>query len=126
MELRHYSKICFPQSIHGCRSLNGITHRPFNEFVVRPTCHMLYDATVTELTEGTSGSRRSVQCRFIQFPHHPQASFRSPCNTILMNTVKRSGNRVNFKPLKIYHYYGFKAALSNLLQNSEFLKVCNT
>ena len=115
-----------PQSIHGCCSQSGITHKPFKEFVVCPTCHTLFDPAVTELVEGTSTNRRSAQCKYVQFPHHPQERFRSACNTVLMNTVKRTRNRIDFKPRKVYCYYGIKLALSNLLENPDFLKDCNS
>lgn len=115
-----------PQSIHGCCSLTGITHKPFKEFIVCPTCHTLFDPAVTELVEGTSTNRRSARCKHVQFPHHPQQRFCSACNAVLMNEVKKTRNRIDFKPRKVYCYYGIKAALSNLLENFDFLKDCNS
>ena len=109
-----------PQSIHGCRSISGIAHKSFKEFTVCPTCHMLFDAEIRELVEGTGTNRRSVQCKYIQFPNHHQERFRRSCGAVLLNTVKKPGNRVEYKPRKVYCYYGIKEALSNLMENPEF------
>ena len=81
-----------PQSIHGCRSLVGISHKPFKEFPVCPACHMLFDTDIRKLVEGTGRNRRLVKCDYIKFPNHPQARFRMPCGTVLLSMVKQNGN----------------------------------
>ena len=115
-----------PQSMLGCRSLLGVAPKPFKEYTVCPKCHMLFDGEVSELLEGTGNNRRSGHCRHVQFPNHPQARFRDSCNTPLLNSVKRAGNRLDWKPRKVYCYYGIKSALSNLLERPEFLSLCNS
>lgn len=114
--------IHFPKSLYGCQSLIGIRHAPFKEFVVCPTCHLLYDPSIQQLTHGEN----SIKCKFIRFPHHPQARFRLPCNTTLMNRVKACDGKVKFRARKTFYYYGFKAALTYFLRRPGFLNICNS
>ena len=117
--------INLPLSLNGCRSLVGIKHRPYKEYVVCP-CHMLFDPEAPQLIKGTTANRRSVMCKNLMFPNHPQARFRMPCNTMLMNTVKKIGNKIDFRARKIYCYYGLKAALNHLLTRPALLSMCNS
>lgn len=91
-----------------------------------PACKILYESEIRELVEGTGTNRRSVKCDYIQFPNHPQARFRRPCGTPVLSTVKRGRKGLDFKPRKVYCYYGIKAALANLLKDPEFLRTCNS
>lgn len=119
--------IVTPLSIRGCHSLLGSNQMLFKEYVVCPTCHMLYfDPQLSTLVEGTTMNRKSALCKYVKFPNHPQLRLRSPCNTTLMNTIKNLGNKVSFKARKTYCYYGLKAALANLLCRPTFLNSCNT
>lgn len=116
----------FPKSLHGCQSLLGISHTSFKEYVVCSKCHSLFDPTVQKLIEGTGSNRRSIQCKFVSYPNHPQARFRAPCNTVLMRTVKTCKNTIKFRARKTFCYYGFKAALVNFLNRPGFLTACNS
>ena len=112
-----------PLSIHGCHSLTGSTYMPFKEVVVCPTCHMLYDPQVHMIIEGN----KSAKCTYVRYPHHTQMRFRTPCNTILMNTIKRGGrDTLVFRARKTYCYYGLKTALKHLLARPAFLSTCNS
>lgn len=71
-----------PASIQGCHSLVGSSHMPFKEYVVCPTCHLLYDPEVTPLTEGTTSNKRSVRCKYVKFPNHPREISKSPTSQI--------------------------------------------
>lgn len=48
------------------------------------------------------------------------------CGTVLLSMVKQNGNRFEYKPRKVYCFYGIKTALSNLLKNPDFLMMCNS
>ena len=87
---------------------------------------MLFDPEAHQLIEGTTANRRSVMCKNLMFPNHPQARFRMPCNTMLMNTVKKIGNKIDFRARKIYCYYRLKAALNHLLTRPALLSMCNS
>ena len=117
-------EIYLPQSIPGCYSYLQLNSTPFKEYTVCPTCHMLYDQEMQTLVTRTSTSYQSIACSFVEFPNHPQRRFRLPCNTVLLNNVKRRKEQV-FRPRKIYYYYGLKAALCTLVKRPNFLNICN-
>lgn len=121
--LQHVSS---PLSVQGSHSLIGCSQKPFKEFVVCPTCHLLYDLEVHPLIEGTTRNKESVKCKYIKFPDHTQLRFRMPCNTILMTNVIKGKSKQAFRARKTYCYYGLKAALAHLLNRPAFLTTCNT
>lgn len=125
-QLRDLQNIDFPVSIRGSYSLLNLSAAPYREFIVCPSCHLLYDSKPQSLIIGLSRQRESAKCSYVEFPEHPQRRFREKCNTALLCRVKRSGiNEVIFKPRRIYYYYGLKRALSILLNRKGFLKLCN-
>ena len=79
---------------------------------------MLFDSKLDQLIEGTAANRRSVQCKSVEFPNHTQSRFKTPCNTVLMNRVRRKGNKIDYKARKVYCYYGVKAALKGARTSS--------
>ena len=119
------SELNLPRSIHGCYSFMDLSENPFKEFIVCPSCNMLYGSAVHTLVHGTSSLRQSAKCSFIEFPNHPQRRFRLPCGTVLLNRVQKR-SQVSFKARKIYYYYGLQPALSILLNRPNFLTMCNS
>lgn len=113
-----------PQSIPGCYSYLQLNSTPYKEYTVCPTCQMLYDQELQALVTRTGTSYQSIACSFVEFPNHPQRRYRLPCNTILLNNVKRRKEHM-FRPRKIYYYYGLKAALCTLVKRPNFLDICN-
>ena len=111
----------FPQSIHGCYSFLDLQKNPYKEYIVCPSCHLLFDINVLSRT-----SRRleTIKCPFVEFPDHPHIRFRLPCNTTLFTQVQKKKG-LECKPHKTYYYYGLKAALKILLNRSNFLDFCN-
>ena len=111
----------FPQSIQGCYSFLNLEKKPYKEYIVCPSCHMLFNINTLSMT-----TRRleTIKCSFVEFPNHPQMHFRLPCNTTLFNQVQNKRGR-EYKPRRIYYYYGLKAALNILLSNSNFMEFCN-
>ena len=118
------SEVYLPRSIHGCYSFLDLSESPFKEFIVCPSCNMLYGSAIHRLIHGTSSQRQSAKCSFTEFPNHPQQRFRLPCGAVLLNQVQRR-NQISFKPRKIYYYYGLQPALSILLNRPNFLTMCN-
>lgn len=110
----------FPKTIQGCYSLLKQNKSPCTEFIICPSCHMLYDHSIV-----ASSSRTQIpKCSFVEFPNHPHLRFRQPCNYTLLNSVLRKGT-VNLKPKKLYYFYGIKASLSAMLLRHNFLNICN-
>ena len=118
------SQLYLPQSIPGCYSYLQINSDPYKEYTVCSTCQMLYDQKVQTLVTRVGTSYQSVACSFVEFPNHPQRRYRLPCNTVLLNSIKRRNEYV-FRPKKIYYYYGLKAALCTLVKRLNFLDICN-
>lgn len=110
-----------PLSIHGCYSLLGLKETPFRQYTVCPSCHLLYNADTL-----LSSHRRTeeIKCSFVEFPDHPQARYRLPCNSRLFDKVQKK-HAVQFKSRKLYYYYGLKLALENLTARPKFLELCN-
>ena len=89
--------------------------------MVCPTCNLLYTS------DALLSSRiriEEIKCSFVEFPNHPQARFRLPCNTQLFHKVQRK-HALNWKSRKVYYYYGIKLALKNLFCRPKFLDLCN-
>ena len=101
----------FPQSLRGCYTYLQLDVCPYTEYVVCPSCHLLYDGTVEALVHGTSTQRVSAKCSFIEWPHHSQQRYRLPCNNVLLNQIQTK-HGITFKPRKVYYYYGLKPALT--------------
>lgn len=118
------SELYLPQSIHGCYTFLDLSENPFKEFIVCPSCNMLYGSAIHRLVNGTSSQPQSAKRSFVEFPSHPRRRFRLPCSTVLLNQVQTK-NRISFKPRKVYHYYGLQPALSILLNRPNFLTMCN-
>ena len=85
----------------------------FTEYMVCPKCHSLYDLDACVITIGSKKSSRT--CEYIEFPQHPQRSFRQPCGTTLLRTIRRQ-SKVTFKPFKVYCYQSLKNATARLLK----------
>ena len=105
----------FPVTIKGCYSVLDLNYSPYNKYIFCPSCHLRYDCNTQALVSGTTNMRESLKCQFVEFPNHPQQRFRNPCNTALL-TLK--GQIVQFKPRKVYYYFGIMSALSLLLMRS--------
>ena len=118
------NRIEFPLSIHGCYSFVNLDAEPYNSYIVCPSCNMLYGDKVEPLILGTSSNPESARCSFIEFPDHPQARFRLPCNRTLLQKINRNG-KLGLKPRKMYYYFGIKRALSVLFARPKFLNMCN-
>lgn len=115
----------FPVTIKGCYSVLDLNYSPYKEYIVCPSCHLLYDCNTQALVSGTTNMCESLKCQFVEFPNHPQLCFRNPCNTALLNKIIK-GQRVEFKPRKVYYYFGIISALLLLLMRSGFLIDCNS
>ena len=79
------SELYLPQSIHGYYTFLDLSENPFKEFIVCPSCNMLYGSAIHRLVNGTSSQPQLAKCSFVEFPSHPQRRFRLPCSTVLLN-----------------------------------------
>ena len=94
------SNAYIPLSIRGCYSLLGMKETPFRRYTVCPSCHLLYDSDKL-LSSNTRAEE--FKCTFVEFPNHPQARFRLPCNSRLFDKVQKK-HGIHFKSRKLYYY----------------------
>ena len=97
------NSVNIPLSIHGCYSLLGLKETPFRQYTVCPTCHLLYNS---ESLLSLHRRAEEIKCSFVEFPNHPQARYRLPCNSRLFDKVKKK-HSVHFKSRKVYYYYAW-------------------
>ena len=110
-----------PLSIRGCYSLLGLKATPFRQYTVCPSCHLLYNS---DILLSSCTRTEEIKCTFVEFPNHPQARFRLPCDSRLFDKVQKK-HAIHFKSRKVYYYYGIKHALENLTARPKFLELCN-
>lgn len=115
--------LSFPWSLAAGRLLVlGHEQAAFIQYVVCPNCHSLYD--IEDCIEHIPGQEdQSKKCKYVKYPRHTIAKFRSPCGTNLMKKVKlKSG--YTFRPFKIYSYQSLKSAVSKLIKQRGFIEQC--
>ena len=100
-----------PLSIRGCYSLLGLKATPFRQYTVCPSCHLLYNS---DILLSSCTRTEEIKCTFVEFPNHPQARFRLPCDSRLFDKVQKK-HAIHFKSRKVYYYYGsYKACIRKL------------
>ena len=109
----------FPTSHAQIYKLLGLDDA-FTEYVVCPTCNLLY--YYDDCIETTLGHKHSKRCVFVNFPDHPHRNQREPCNTILLTDKLNINNELVFVPIKTYPYCSFKESLARLVYQQDFLK----
>ena len=115
----------YPQSFSMAQKCVGLLSQSFEQFVVCPPCHTIYnfDNCVIKTYDG---KEKSAKCKHVQFPNHPQAQFRKECGEDLLKHVK--GNRTkgsSVQAKKQYCYQNLKDALTILINRPHFLEKCD-
>ena len=67
---------------------------------------------------------QTTTCSFVQFPNHPQERYRVPCGTLLMKTVKTSGNKLKLVPHLVYCYRSIIQSLQEMILRPRFVEHC--
>ena len=111
----------FPVTLHGTHKKIIANDISFTEYVVCLKCHSLYDRDSCIIVSGSN--KYSRKCEYIQFPNHPQRSYREPCGTILMKSIRKTSG-ITFKPFKTYSYQSIRDAILRLLKRPGFLEDC--
>ena len=94
----------------------------FTNYVVCPTCFTLYKLEdCFSLNE--MGEKVPKRCSHVQFPNHPQRSYRLPCSTSLLTKVNMSGGRIKYVPRYTYAYQSIKHSLQRLLYRPGFTEL---
>jgi hypothetical protein len=112
----------FPSSLQSVRLQLTGDNIKFYEYIVCRKCHSLYDYDACVIRSGRI--QMSKKCQYIQFPNHPNVSFRSPCNSDFLCSVMQHSNSKCLKPHKSFSYQSLKDGVSRLLKNATFLEKC--
>ena len=94
----------------------------FTSYVVCPKCFTLYHIEdCFYVYEG--GDKIPKKCSNVQFPNHPQRSYRLPCGTPLLTKINMSGGKVKYVPRYTYAYQSIKQSLQRLLYRPGFTEL---
>ena len=110
-----------PRSVHLLRE-QFRRHLDFKKYVVCRKCNSLYRFEDCLTTVGSHVIPQ--KCTFIEYPHHPQYSFRQQCGTHLLKTVELSSGKKIFYPLKVYCYNSLKKQIQELFLRPNFADNC--
>ena len=89
LKLDHLRVLKLPSSIYTARKTikNANNRDDFKKYVCCPACHTIYLPEHCIINQ-PGHVQVSKNCTFVRFPLHPMESHRSPCETVLMKTIK--------------------------------------
>ena len=112
-----------PVRLGTVHSLFGIKEREFIKYVVCPKCHSVYNYEDCVNKSTSHGRSTSKLCKHIAYPNHPHQSRRTPCDTLLLKTVKTKRG-ISLQPFKIYPYCSLRYSMASLASRTSFLDEC--
>ena len=89
-----------PRTIARAKKMVGFNCDLFRKYVSCPKCHSLYSLDLCKITLPNK-TVVSHKCSYVQFRHHRQ---RSPCNTVLMKTIRTSAGTTSLYPRQMFCY----------------------
>lgn len=92
-----------PKNIYMAKKLIGISSDNFEKFASCSKCDSIYELHKCTLVS-MDGSKYSAKCSHIEFPNHPQASRRIPCNFQLMKRVRTSAGTTTLLARRLFCY----------------------
>lgn len=110
-----------PVSLDRVHNVLGVNANTFEKYVVCPKCHSVYDYDDCVIRRSYGGSISKL-CQHIAYPNHPQLFRRTPCDTLLLKTVKTK--QITLHPFKVYPYRSVKASIACLVSCPGFLEEC--
>ena len=81
--------------------------------------HSLYSMDLCKVTLPDK-SITSRKCSYVKFPHHPHRIQRSPCDVMLMKTVRTSSGTTSLYPQQIFCYQSIIQSLRNFFLRPGF------
>ena len=91
----------------------------FTSYVVCPACFTLYKFEDC-FCINDMGEKVPKRCPHVQFPNHPQRSYRLPCRSSLLTKINMSGGKVKYVARYTYAYQSIKQSLQRLLYRPGF------
>ena len=89
-----------PRTVSAAKRVIGQGSDMFRKYV---SCHSLYSMDLCKVTLPDK-SITSRKCSYVKFPHHPHRIQRSPCDVMLMKTVRTSSGTTSLYPRQIFCY----------------------
>lgn len=123
--LGFFSPLCkyianlLPTSLY---KMNQYSKFHFTRYVVCKKCHQVYN--FEQCVSSESGQRRTKQCPYVQFPHHPHIRMRLPCNVPLLKTVQVASGKSILYPFLSYCYLSLNISLQAMLLRPNFYSQC--
>lgn len=117
-KLQNFVKV-LPRNITAAKKMVGLNTDLFRKYVRCPKCHSLYSLELCKITLPNK-TVVSHKCSYVQFPHHPHRRQRSPCNTVLMKTIRTSAGTTSLYPRQMFCYRSLICSLQNLFSHPGF------
>ena len=107
----------FPVTLNQSLKIVSSNTNTWKEYIVCTKCHTLYSPENIQDTE--------ILCTHVEYPDHPQLTFRVPCGNSLFKTVRRKAGNTSFIPKKLFYYREIKDSIKAILMQPGFLALCN-
>lgn len=105
--------INLPRNVKAAKYCYTKDHEDFTRYTSCPNCFSTYHS-----------NQQVTKCSYVQFPKHPMASYRQPCNTVLVKSVKNPSQSITYQPKHIYCYRSVTTYLKELLMHPGFIQKC--
>ena len=112
-----------PQTITTARKLIGNVVDNFSRYASCPKCHSIYPLHTCSITS-SDRTKRSRHCSHVEYPDHPHATRRRPCNTPLMKVVRTSAGTTTLQARQLYCYRSLIESLRNFMKRPNFVTKC--
>ena len=109
----------FPVSTYAFKMALSINENNFIQYVVCPSCYMLYD-----FKECFDHRQKPKTCSYVQFPEHRMQAFRLPCNSRLLSEITLKSGCHKYYPRKFYCFKSVSESLRMLVDRKGFLTHC--
>ena len=101
-EIRNFVN-SLPRTIAAAKRVIGRGSDIFRKYVSCPKCHSLYSLELCKVTLPNK-SITSRKCSYVKFPDHPHRIQKSPCDVLLMKTVRTSSGTTSLYPRQMFCY----------------------
>lgn len=112
-----------PKTVYLARKYLGVHKDRFIKYASCPRCHSIYSIESCKVVL-PNGSPMSSKCSHVEFPNHPQRVRRSPCNSVLLKTVRTSCGTSSLYPRQMYCYKSVTESLQELILRPGFVEIC--
>ena len=102
-----------PQTVSAAKKCIGNAVDNFSKYASCPKCHSIYPLHSCIITS-TGRTKQSKLCSHVEYPNHPHAARRRPCNTPLMKVVRTSAGTTTLQARQLYCYKSLIESLRDL------------